>query len=86
MTEDLSHLWEINQNTFQEELSSESFINLDNNAVATVPISSDEDDVAEIVDPEEDNEIDEDIDNVDEDVEGPNRPSNIALGEAFKKV
>ena len=42
--------------------------------------------MAEIVDPAEDNEIDEDIDNVDEDVEGPNRPSNIALGEAFKKV
>ena len=42
--------------------------------------------MAEILDPEEDNDIDEDIDNADEDVEGPNRPSNIELGEAFKKV
>ena len=56
LTEDLSHLQEIYQNAAQQELSAESFIDLDNN-VTTVPISSDEDIVAEILDPEEDNEI-----------------------------
>lgn len=39
-----------------------------------VPISSYEDIVAEILDPEEDNEIDKDVA---EDVEGPNRPYQI---------
>ena len=63
LTEDLSNLQEIDQNEVQEEL---------NNYATTVPISSDEDILAEILDPEKDNEIVEDIDDVDVHVEGPN--------------
>ena len=71
LTEDLSHLRQIDQNTVQKELSAESFIDLDNNVVTIITISSDEDNDAEILDPEEDNKINEDIDDVDVDVEGP---------------
>ena len=86
LTEDLSHLREIDQNAVQEKLPAKSFIGLDNNIVTTVPISSDEDFVADILNPVEDNKINEDINNVDVDVEGLNRPSNIALEEALDKL
>ena len=59
LTEDLSNLREIDQNVVQEELSAKSFTDLDNNVVTTVPISNDQEIVAEILDPEEDNEINE---------------------------
>ena len=42
LTEDLRHLRETDQNVFQEETTVEAFIDLDNNVVAVVPISSDE--------------------------------------------
>ena len=82
LTEDLSNLRD--QNAVQEELSAESFTDLDNNVVTAVLIFSDEDIVAEILDPDEDYEIDKDIDEVV--VEGPNRPSNIELEEPLDKL
>ena len=82
LTEDLSNLRD--QNAVQEELSAESFTDLDNNVVTAVLIFSDEDIVAEILDPDEDYEIDKDIDEVV--AEGPNRPSNIELEEPLDKL
>ena len=41
---------------------------------------------AKFLDPEEDNGIDEDIDDIDVEVEGPNRPSDIELEEALDKL
>ena len=64
LTEDLSHLREIDQNAFQEELSAELFIDLDNDVVTTLPISYDEDITAKISDSEKHNEIDKDINEV----------------------
>ena len=86
LTEDLSHFLEKDQNAVQEELLADSFFDLDNNVVTTVPISSDEDIVAEVLNPEEDNEIDEDIDGVDAEVKASNLPSNIELEEALDKL
>ena len=86
LTEDLSHLWEIEQNSVQEVLSAESFINLDNNVVIIASISSGEDIVDEISDPEEDDEIDEDTDDIDAVVENSNWPSNIESEEALDKL
>ena len=82
LTEDLSNLRD--QNAVQEELSAESFTDLDNNVVTAVLIFSDEDIVVEILDPDEDYEIDKDIDEVV--AEGPNRPSNIELEEPLDKL
>ena len=64
LTEDLSNLREIDQNAFQEELSAELFIDLDNDVVTTLPISCDEDITAKISDSEKHNEIDKDINEV----------------------
>ena len=77
---------QIDQNTVQKKLSVESFIDLDNNVATTVLISSDEDNDAGILDPEEDNKINEDIDDVDVDEEGPSWPSNMRLEEALGKL
>ena len=41
---------------------------------------------AKFLDPEEDNGIDEDIDDIDVEVEGPNQPSDIELEEALDKL
>ena len=41
LTEDISHLREIDQNALSEEFPAESFIDLDNNVATTVPISND---------------------------------------------
>lgn len=79
-------MWEIEQNSVQEVLSAESFINLDNNVVTIASISSGEDIVDEISDPEEDDEIDEDTDDIDAVVENSNWPSNIESEEALDKL
>ena len=61
----------------QKELSAKSFIYLDNNVVgSTVSISSDEYIIAKDLDPEENDKIIEDTNDVDVDVEVPNQPSN----------
>ena len=41
---------------------------------------------AKFLDPEEDNGIEEDIDDIDVEVEGPNRPSDIELEEALDHI
>lgn len=59
---------EIDKNEIQEEFSAESFIDLDDNIVATLSISRDANIAPEMLDPEERKYINKDIDDVDVDV------------------
>lgn len=59
---------EIDKNEIQEEFSAESFIDLDDNIVATLSIFRDANIAAEMLDPEERKYINKDIDDVDVDV------------------
>nr|XP_047138502.1 tigger transposable element-derived protein 4-like isoform X2 [Hydra vulgaris] len=88
LTEELNRLRELDPRAVQEDLSVESYIGLDCDVVTTGSLATDAKIIAQILDPNFENDDNEVKDSVDEaiDVEAPPRPSDIQLEIAFKKI
>ena len=88
LTEELDRLREVDPSAVQEELSAESFIGLDCDVVTTCSPATDAEIVAQILEPDFENDDDEVEDNVNEsiDVEAPPRPSDVQLEDAFETL
>ncbi|XP_065654668.1 uncharacterized protein LOC136081290 [Hydra vulgaris] len=88
LTEELNHLRELDPRAVQEDLSAESYIGLDCDVVTTGSLATDAEIIAQILDPNFENDDNEVEDSVDEaiDVEAPPRPSDIQLEIAFETI
>ncbi|XP_065642520.1 tigger transposable element-derived protein 6-like [Hydra vulgaris] len=88
LTEELNCLRELDPRAVQEDLSAESYIGLDCDVVTTGSLATDAEIIAQILDPNFENDDNEVEDSVDEaiDVEAPPRPSDIQLEIAFETI
>ncbi|XP_047125547.1 tigger transposable element-derived protein 4-like [Hydra vulgaris] len=88
LTEELNRLRELDPRAVQEDLSAESYIDLDCDVVTTGSLATDAEIIAQILDSNFENDDNEVEDSVDEaiDVEAPPRPSDIQLEIAFKTI
>ncbi|XP_065672149.1 tigger transposable element-derived protein 4-like [Hydra vulgaris] len=88
LTEELNRLRELDPRAVQEDLSAESYIGLDCDVVTTGSLATDAEIIAQILDPNFENDDNEVEDSVDEaiDVEAPPRPSDIQLEIAFETI
>ncbi|XP_065662532.1 tigger transposable element-derived protein 4-like [Hydra vulgaris] len=88
LTEELNRLRELDPRAVQEDLLAESYIGLDCNVVTTGSLATDAEIIAQILDPNFENDDNEVEDSVDEaiDVEAPPRPSDIQLEIAFETI
>ncbi|XP_065652997.1 tigger transposable element-derived protein 4-like [Hydra vulgaris] len=88
LTEELNRLPELDPRAVQEDLSAESYIGLDCDVVTTGSLATDAEIIAQILDPNFENDDNEVEDSVDEaiDVEAPPRPSDIQLEIAFETI
>ncbi|XP_065684412.1 tigger transposable element-derived protein 4-like [Hydra vulgaris] len=88
LTEEHNRLQELDPRAVQEDLSAESYIGLDCDVVTTGSLATDAEIIAQILDPNFENDDNEGEDSVDEaiDVEAPPRPSDIQLEIAFETI
>ncbi|XP_065642738.1 tigger transposable element-derived protein 4-like [Hydra vulgaris] len=86
--EELNRLRELDPRAVQEDLSAESYIGLDCDVVTTGSLATDAEIIAQILDPNFENDDNEVEDSVDEaiDVKAPPRPSDIQLEIAFETI
>ncbi|XP_065650656.1 tigger transposable element-derived protein 4-like [Hydra vulgaris] len=88
LTEELNRLRELDPRAVQEDLSAESYISLDCDVVTTGSLATDAEIIAQILDPNFENDDNEVEDSVDEaiDFEASSRPSDIQLEIAFETI
>ncbi|XP_065651268.1 tigger transposable element-derived protein 4-like [Hydra vulgaris] len=88
LTEELNRLRELDSRAVQEDLSAKSYIGLDCDVVTTGSLATDAEIIAQILDPNFENDDNEVEDSVDEaiDVEAPPRPSDTQLEIAFETI
>ncbi|XP_065674129.1 tigger transposable element-derived protein 4-like [Hydra vulgaris] len=88
LTEELNRLRELDPRAVQKDLSADSYIGLDCDVVTTGSLATDAEIIAQILDPNFENDDNEVEDSVDEavDVEAPPRPSDIQLEIAFETI